>query len=67
MKLNSSYWQDPDFKEQVQNEMKEFFELNSNDKVSIWTIWASGKVYLRGTIIKYAAAKNKERIRYIKK
>lgn len=60
-KLNNVYWQDPKFKNQVEKEMKEFFEINLNGEVNCRTVWNAGKAYLRGTVIKYAAAKNKER------
>lgn len=60
-KLNNAYWQDSNFKKQVEREMKEFFELNLNGEVSSRMVWDAAKAYLRGTVIKYVAAKNKER------
>lgn len=41
--------------------MKDFFELKINGEVSTQIVWDAEKVYLRGCVVKYAAAKNKER------
>lgn len=60
-KLNIDYWNDPNFKSLLVKEMKEFFTLNSKGEVAPEIVWDTGKAYLRGMVIKYAAAKNKER------
>lgn len=59
-RLNNSYWQDEKLKVQITKEMKEFFEINMNKEVETRVVWDAGKAYLRGMVIKYAAAKNKE-------
>lgn len=46
--------------------MIKLFGLNLNKEVNTQIVWDAGKAYLRNCVIKYVAAKNKERNRIYK-
>lgn len=63
-KLNVSLLQDPEFNSLLENELDNFFLVNTGSTDKFGTVWEASKAYIRGKIIAYSSRNGKKDSEY---